>query len=99
MAGAAAWRLTFLAIQGGGSVILFSALGHALDRGAFAATAVAQGVIVLAQAIGDFGLSQAAVSVLPTWIASRPEIEEDLLAGAALARGRSRSALRLPPPR
>jgi O-antigen/teichoic acid export membrane protein len=82
--GATAWRLTFLAIQGGGSVILFSALGHVLHRPAFAATAVAQGVIVLAQALGDFGLSQAAVTVLPTRIAARPEAESDLLAGAAL---------------
>lgn len=85
MTHAAVWRLLFLAVQGGGSVVLFAALGHALDRPVFAATAVAQGVIVLAQALGDFGLSQAAVTVLPTRIAARPDREADLLSGAATA--------------
>jgi O-antigen/teichoic acid export membrane protein len=85
MTGAAVWRLAFLAVQGGGSVVLFGALGHILDRPVFAATAVAQGVIVLAQAIGDFGLSQAAVTVLPARIAARPEAEDELLSGAAAA--------------
>ncbi|MGO9972084.1 MAG: lipopolysaccharide biosynthesis protein [Solirubrobacteraceae bacterium] len=87
MTGATVWRLAFLAIQGLGSVVMFSALGHVLDRDAMAATAVAQGVIVLAQTVGDFGLSQAAVTVLPTRISARPELEADLLAGAASAYG------------
>jgi O-antigen/teichoic acid export membrane protein len=85
MTGAAVWRLVFLAVQGGGSVVLFATLGHILDRPVFAATAIAQGVIVLAQAIGDFGLSQAAVTVLPTRIAGRPDKEAELLGGAAIA--------------
>ncbi len=87
LSGALVWRLAFLAIQGGSSVVLFSAIGHVLDRSALAAFAVAQGVIVIAQAIGDFGLSQAAVTVLPTRIAARPETEADLIAGAASTYG------------
>lgn len=85
LAHATTWRLIFLGLQGTGSVVLFSALGHALPKRAFAATAVAQGVIVLAQSIGDFGLSQAAVTVIPSRIAARPDAADDLVAGAALA--------------
>lgn len=85
MTGAAAWRLTFLAVQGGSSVVLFVVLSHVLGRRALAATAVAQGVIVIAQAIGDFGLSQAAVTVLPARIAGARERSDGLLSGAATA--------------
>jgi len=85
MAGATAWRLVFLAVQGGSSVALFAALGHALTEPAFAATAIAQGVIVIAQSIGDFGLSQAAVTVLPARIAAGRGAPAELLAGAATA--------------
>ena len=70
MTSATTWRLAFLVIQGGSSVVLFAALGHLLSEGALAATAVAQGVIVIAQSVGDFGLSQAAVAVLPARIAA-----------------------------
>jgi O-antigen/teichoic acid export membrane protein len=85
LGGAVGWRLAYLAIQGVGSILLFSSLGHVLGRNAFAATAVALGVTVIAQSIGDFGLSQAAVTVLPTRVAARPESAPELLAGAALA--------------
>jgi O-antigen/teichoic acid export membrane protein len=83
--GASIWRFTFLGLQGGASVVLFAILGHALPRNAFAATALAQGVLVIAQAIGDFGLSQAAVTMLPARIAAAPDQERALLAGASLA--------------
>jgi O-antigen/teichoic acid export membrane protein len=84
IAAASAWRLLFLAVQGGASVVLFAALGHLLSPRAFAATAVAQGVIVIAQSIGDFGLSQAAVAVLPRRIAAGGT-KAELLSGAATA--------------
>lgn len=83
--GASLWRMTFLLIQGGGSVVLSAALGHILDARAFATTSLSQGVLVIAQAIGDFGLAQAAVTVLPAWIARSPESSTPLLAGAARA--------------
>lgn len=83
--GASLWRMTFLLIQGGGSVLLSAALGHILDAHAFATTSLSQGVLVIAQAIGDFGLAQAAVTVLPAWIARSPESSTRLLAGAARA--------------
>ena len=85
IAGATRWRLAFLAIQGGSSVVLFSALSHLLPARALAATALAQGVIVIAQAIGDFGLSQAAVTVLPARIAEARGGATALLSGAATA--------------
>jgi O-antigen/teichoic acid export membrane protein len=81
--GAAAWRFAYLGIQGGASLILFGALSHVLPRDAFAAAAVAQGILVVAQAIGDFGLSQAAVTVLPARIAVNPERAPALLDGAS----------------
>lgn len=82
---ATAWRFTFLALQGGASVVLFAVLGHALPTRVFAATAVAQGVLVIAQVIGDFGLAQAAVTVLPSRIAADPGSAPRLLAGASQA--------------
>lgn len=83
--GASLWRITFLLVQGGGSVILAAVLGQILDAQSFATTSVAQGIVVLAQAIGDFGVSQAAVTILPARIASTPAATERLLAGAARA--------------
>lgn len=85
LAGAAAWRIVYLTIQGGSSVVLFAALSHVLSERQFAAAAVAQGVIVIAQSIGDFGLSQAAVTVLPARIAERRGDPAELLSGAATA--------------
>jgi O-antigen/teichoic acid export membrane protein len=82
---AAGWRFAYLLIQGGASVVLFSALAHILARDAFAAAAVAQGVLVIAQALGDFGLSQAAVTALPSRIAAEPAHKQALLAGAVRA--------------
>jgi O-antigen/teichoic acid export membrane protein len=83
LADASAWRMTFLLVQGGGSVILSAALSHILDARAFSTTSLTQGVLVIAQTIGDFGLSQAAVTVLPARIAASPESAKRLLAGAA----------------
>ncbi|HWF56164.1 MAG TPA: MATE family efflux transporter [Solirubrobacteraceae bacterium] len=81
--GAATWRIVFLVIQAGSSVVLFAVLGQILHRDAFAATAIAQGVLVITQTIGDFGLSQAAVSVLPARIAAGRADTAELVAGAA----------------
>lgn len=83
--GASVWRMTFLLVQGGGSVALAAALGHILDARAFAITSLVQGVLVIAQAIGDFGLAQATVTVLPAWIARSPSSTAELMAGAARA--------------
>lgn len=80
---ATAWRFAYLVAQGGLSLTLFAVLAHVLPTRAFAATAIAQGVLVIAQAIGDFGLSQAAVTALPARIAAEPEREGELLRGAA----------------
>jgi len=80
---ATAWRFVYLIAQGGLSLALFSVLAHVLPTSAFAATAVAQGALVIAQAVGDFGLSQAAVTVLPARIATEPSRTGELLRGAA----------------
>ena len=85
LASASRWRLLFLAVQGTAGLALFSVLAHVLPHRAFAATAIAQGVIVIAQSIGDFGLSQAAVAVLPARIAAAPAAADQLIAGAARA--------------
>jgi O-antigen/teichoic acid export membrane protein len=86
IAGATAWRTAYLVIQGGASVVLFGLLAHTMDPGPFAAAGVALGVLVIAQALGDFGLSQAAVSVLPARLAPLDvQNRERVLAGAAMA--------------
>jgi O-antigen/teichoic acid export membrane protein len=82
LSSASLWRITFLLVQGGGSVVLLATLSHIFDARAFAICAVAQSVLVIAQAIGDFGLSQAAVTVLPARIAAAPQAAQRLLAGA-----------------
>jgi O-antigen/teichoic acid export membrane protein len=79
------WRAGYLVVQGGLSVLLFAVLARTLGAQPFAAAAVAQGVLVLAQAVGDLGFSQGAVTVLPARLA----LEDDaglgrVLAGAAL---------------
>jgi O-antigen/teichoic acid export membrane protein len=80
---AAGWRFGYLLIQGGSSVLLFVLLGHVLPNAAFTQVAVAQGVLVLCQAVGDFGLSQGAATVLTARIAVEAELREPLVAGAA----------------
>jgi O-antigen/teichoic acid export membrane protein len=84
---AIAWRFTYLVLQGGLSLTLFSVLAHVLPTHEFAAAAVAQGVLVIAQAVGDFGLSQSAVAVLPAQIAEEPAARAVLLRGAATLYG------------
>ncbi len=83
--GASLWRMTFLLVQGGGSVVLAASLGHILDARMFATTLLVQGVLVIAQTIGDFGLAQATVTMLPAWIARSPESARRLLASASRA--------------
>lgn len=80
---ATAWRFAYLLIQGGLSTAVFVGLAQVLPSDAFAAAAVAQGILVISQAVGDFGLSQAAVTSLPSRIAAEPELRPHLLAGAA----------------
>jgi O-antigen/teichoic acid export membrane protein len=82
---ATVWRFTYLAIEGGLSLLLYSLLAHVLRASAFAPVAVALGVLTVAQALGDLGLSQAAVSVLPVRLARAGESEAAVLAGAANA--------------
>jgi O-antigen/teichoic acid export membrane protein/cyclophilin family peptidyl-prolyl cis-trans isomerase/glycosyltransferase involved in cell wall biosynthesis len=82
---ATAWRFVYLLAQGGLSLTLFVVLAHVLPAHAFAATAVAQGALVIAQAVGDFGLSQAAVTALPARMAADPERTRELLRGAAMS--------------
>jgi O-antigen/teichoic acid export membrane protein/cyclophilin family peptidyl-prolyl cis-trans isomerase/glycosyltransferase involved in cell wall biosynthesis len=80
---ATAWRFAYLIAQGGLSLTLFGILAHVLPTHAFAATAVAQGTLVIAQAVGDFGLSQAAVTALPARLREEPERTGELLRGAS----------------
>jgi O-antigen/teichoic acid export membrane protein len=83
VAQATAWRFGYLIVQGGASLLLFAALAHILGPADFAIAALAQAVLVLAQAVGDFGLSQAAVSALPVQFARHPQHRASLEAGAA----------------
>jgi O-antigen/teichoic acid export membrane protein len=79
------WRYAYLVSQGGLSAALYVALAHILPSSAFPACATALGVIVIAQAAADFGLSQAAVAVLPNPSSlGRVYARADLEAGAAL---------------
>jgi len=66
------------------SLLLFSVLAHVLSASEFAPTAIAQGVLVIAQAVSDFGLSPSAVIALPTLLATRPQDKPDLMRGASL---------------
>jgi O-antigen/teichoic acid export membrane protein len=81
---ATAWRFAFLLVQGGMSLLLFSVLAHVLSASEFAPTAIAQGVLVIAQAVSDFGLSQAAVITLPALLVAHPQDARDLMRGASL---------------
>lgn len=83
--GAAAWRYVYLFIQAGSTMLLYVGLAHILSAEAFAAAATAQGVLLIAQVVGDFGLSQAAVTALPARVAASRGGSERLLGGAALA--------------
>lgn len=82
---ATGWRFAYLAAQGGLSTALLACLAHVLPPDAFAPVAVALGTLVVAQAVGDFGLSHAAVTVLPSRLAALPTKRRELLAGAARA--------------
>ncbi len=80
---ATAWRFGYLLSQSGLSLILFIVLAQILDPEAFAVAAVAQAVLVIAQALGDFGLSQATVTVLPARLAREPESKGPAMQAAA----------------
>ncbi len=82
---AAGWRLAYLLVQGGASVVVFVLLGHLLPGWSFAPVAVAQGVLVLAQAVGDFGLSQAATTALTARVTTDPTQRGPLAAATAVS--------------
>ena len=82
---AAGWRFAYLVAQGGLSLTLLVGLAKVLPPEGFGPAAVAVGALVAAQAIGDFGLSQAAVTVLPARLAADPEKRDELVSGAARA--------------
>jgi O-antigen/teichoic acid export membrane protein len=80
------WRYGYLVSQGGLSLLLYITLGHTLPAAAFPACATALGVVVIAQASADFGLSSAAVAVLPNPASLKREVARaDLEAGVALS--------------
>jgi O-antigen/teichoic acid export membrane protein len=85
LAGAAAWRYAYLAVQGTSSLVLFVALAHVLPSAALRTAALAQGVLVVSQALGDFGLSQTSVTALTAQLAEMPRRAADLRAAAARA--------------
>lgn len=82
---AAAWRGVYLLAQGGLSILLFAGLARMLPPAGFAITATVQGVLIIAWSVGDLGLAQAAVSVLPGYLADRDEDRARALGGAAVA--------------
>jgi O-antigen/teichoic acid export membrane protein len=79
---AAGWRFSYLLVQGLSSVALFALLAQILPAGPFGAVAVAQGILVLAQAVGDFGLSQGATTALTARLGAMPARRVELLAAA-----------------
>jgi O-antigen/teichoic acid export membrane protein len=84
---ATAWRFAYLLSQAGLGLVLFIVLAQVLDPDAFAIAALAQAVLVIAQALGDFGLSQAAVTVIPARLAREPGSRARVMKGAARAFG------------
>lgn len=81
---ATAWRLAYLVVQGASSTALLVVLGQVLPSAQFQDVAVATGVLVVAQAIGDFGLSQAAATALTAQVRLDPERGPALLSAAAV---------------
>jgi O-antigen/teichoic acid export membrane protein len=82
---ATAWRYGYLVAQGGLSFLLYVVLGRILPAATFAACSTALGVVVITQAAGDFGFSQAALAVLPNaGTLKRSFRRSDLESGAAL---------------
>lgn len=60
------WRILYLLIQSGASLLLLVLFAQLLPAQAFAVTAVALAVVVIAQALGDLGLAQAVLTGLPS---------------------------------
>ena len=85
IARATGWRFAYLVSQAGFSLVLFVCLAQVLPPDQFAQAALAQAVLVIAQALGDFGLSQSAVTALPARLARTPDAAAPLLRGAARA--------------
>ena len=78
-------RAVSLLVQGVSSTALFFVLAALLPTGEFAPMSVALGALVTAQLLGDFGVSQATVTALPSMIAERPAERRDLIGSAARA--------------
>lgn len=83
LSSAVLWRGAYLLLQGGLSVLLFACLAQALSEPEFASVAVALGFVVLVQALGDFGLSGAVVTALPSSMAIVGAADRRRLLGAA----------------
>jgi O-antigen/teichoic acid export membrane protein len=79
------WRFAYLAAQAGFSLITFVGLALILPTREFAPASVALGVLVIAGALADLGLSSASISVLPSRIARQPEARAEILSGAVKA--------------
>lgn len=79
----ALWRFVYLFAQAGLSLGAFIGLALLLPTDEFAPLTVALGVVVIAGALADLGLSSAAMTLLPARISQNPESREDLLSGAA----------------
>jgi len=80
------WRYSYLIAQGGLSLTLYISLAQVLPRSAFPACATALGTVVIAQSVGDFGLAQAAVAILPNPGSLKRRFDQRVLeAGVALA--------------
>jgi O-antigen/teichoic acid export membrane protein len=80
-----AWRFAYLVAQAGISLITFAGLALILPTREFAPASVALGVLVIAGALADLGLSASAISVLPARIARNPAATEQILSGAVKA--------------
>lgn len=75
----------YLFAQAGISFITFAGLALLLSTREFAPASVALGVVVIAGALADLGLSPTTISVLPARLALMPEASAQILSGAAKA--------------
>jgi O-antigen/teichoic acid export membrane protein len=80
-----AWRFVYLIAQAGISLATFAGLALILPTREFAPASVALGVLVIAGALADLGLSASAISILPARIARNPDASAEILSGAVRA--------------
>jgi O-antigen/teichoic acid export membrane protein len=80
-----AWRFAYLFTQAGLSLGTFAGLALILPTDEFAPATVALGVLVIAGALADLGLSSASTTALPARIAQSPSARGELLSGAVKA--------------